>query len=99
MELIAELTKNETIALWSVIVAAIAGIIVPIILHLLKKKEGHSQRVDVGRINGDGTSIGYKPVVTIDKRQGLDEELVLSKVVEEAEAKGRADEQIAQLKD
>ncbi len=77
MELIAELTKNETIALWSVIVAAIAGIIVPVILHLIKKKGGHSQRVDVGRINGDGIAIGEKPVVTIDKRQGLDEEIVL----------------------
>ena len=31
MDIIAELTKNETIALWGVIVAAIAGIIVPVI--------------------------------------------------------------------
>jgi len=72
MEMLAEMTKNEIIALWGVIVAAIAGIIVPIILHLIKKKGGHSQRVDVGRINGDGTSIGDNPIVTIDKRQGLD---------------------------
>ncbi len=50
MELIAELTKNETIALWGVIVAAIAGIIVPIILHLLKKSRGDSKHVDVRRI-------------------------------------------------
>jgi len=55
--------------------------------------------VDVGRINGDGTAIGDNPIVTIDKRQGIDGELVLSKVVEEAEAKGRAEQQIEQLKD
>jgi len=99
MELLAELTKNETIALLGVIIAAIAGIIVPIISHLLKKGGRDSKHVEVGRLNGNGTTIGDKPVVTIDKRQGLDGELVLSKVMEEAEAKGRADEQIAQLKD
>jgi len=38
MELLAELTKNETIALCGVIVAAITGIIVPIVLHLKKKR-------------------------------------------------------------
>ena len=91
--------RNEIIALWGVIIAAIAGIIVPIILHLIKKKGGHSQRVDVGRINGNGTAIGDNPVVTIDKRQGIDGELVLSKVIAEAEAKGRAEQQIEQLKD
>ena len=99
MELLAEMTKNETIALLGVIIAAIAGIIVPIILHLIKKKGGNSQRVDVGRINGDDIVIGDKPVVTIDKRRGIDGELVLSKAIEEAEAKGRADEQIEQLKE
>ena len=64
-----------------------------------KKEGGDSKHVDVGRINGDGTAIGDNPIVTIDKRQGIDGELVLSKVVEEAEAKGRAEQQIEQLKD
>jgi len=99
MELLTELSKNQTIALWGVIIAAITGIIVPIILHILKKKGEHIQHVDVGRINGDGTAIGDNPIVTIDKRQGIDGELVLLKVMEVAEAKGRADEQIEQLKD
>ena len=71
----------------------------PIILHLIKKKGEHSQRVDVGRINGDGTAIGENPVVTIDKRRGIDGEIVLSKAFELAEYKGRADEQIEQLKE
>ena len=79
MELIAELTKNETIALLGVIIAAIAGIIVPIILHLIKKKGGHSQRLDVWRINGNGTAIGDNPVVTIDKRQGIEGGLYFQK--------------------
>ena len=99
MELLTELSKNQTIALWGVIIAAITGIIVPIILYILKKKREHIQHVDVGRINGDGTAIGDNPIVTIDKRQGIDGELVLLKVMEVAEAKGRADEQIEQLKD
>ena len=64
-----------------------------------KKSRGDSKHVDVRRINGDGTAIGDKPIVTIDKRQGIDGEIVLSKAIEEAEAKGRADEQIEQLKD
>lgn len=99
MELLTELSKNQTIALWGVIIAAITGIIVPIILHILKKKGEHIQHVDVGRINSDGTAIGDNPIITIDKRQGIDGELVLLKVMEVAEAKGRADEQIEQLKD
>ena len=99
MELLAELSSGETIALWTLIVAAVAGIVVPVVLHFLKRKEEHGQRVDVGRINGDGSAIGDKPVVNIDKRQGVDGELVLSKAIEAAEAKGRAEEQIEQLKD
>lgn len=81
MELLAELTKTETIALWGVIIAAITGIIVPVVLHIIKRKEEHSQHVDVGRINGGGTAIGDNPVVTIDKRQGVDAELILSKAM------------------
>jgi len=83
MELVAELTNTETIALWGVIVAAITGIIVPVVLLLLKKsKEEHSQHMEVVRINGDGTTIGDNPVVTIDKRQGVDAEFILSKAME-----------------
>jgi tetratricopeptide (TPR) repeat protein len=99
MELLAKLSSGETIALWALIVAAVAGIVVPVVLHFLKRKDEHSQHVDVGRINGDGTAIGNKPVVNIDKRQGIDGGLVLSKAIETAEAKGRAEEQIEQLKD
>lgn len=99
MDLVAVLTTGEKIAFWGVIVAAAVGVL-PIILYLLKRKNSDAhKKVDVKRIDGDGTVIGDKATVTIDKRREVDGEIILSKVIEEATAKGRAEEQIAQLKD
>jgi tetratricopeptide (TPR) repeat protein len=77
----------------------VRGIIVPVILHFLKNQEGHSERVDVGDIEGDGTVIGDDAHVTVDKRRGVDPNLLLDRAIKEAVAKGRAIEQAEQLKE
>ena len=90
-------TTNK-IALWAVIVAVITGVAVPVILHLLKREKADTKKVSVGRIEGDGNVAGDNAAVTIDKRTGIDGETALAKAMEAAEAKGRAYEQIDNLK-
>lgn len=79
------------------IIAAV-GVVIKVVLHFWPRKEHDSRSVDVGDIHGDGTVIGDKASVTIDKRQGIDAKDVLSEVIKEAERKGQADEQINQLR-
>lgn len=99
MNLLRGLSKNQKIALCGVIIAAISGIAVPIILNLRHKKVEPPSKVDVNRIDGNGTVIGDDAHVTVDKRRGVDAELILERVIKEAEAKGRAIEQAEQLKE
>ena len=99
MNLLKGLSKNQKIAFWGVIVTAISGIAVPIILNLRHKKVEPPSEVDVNRIDGNGTVIGDHAKVTVDKRIGVDAELILERVIKEAEAKGRAELQEEQLKE
>jgi len=99
MNLLKGLSKNQKIALWGVIVAAISGIAVPVILSLRSKNVEPSTEVNVGRLEGDGTVIGDDAHVTVDKRRGVDPNLLLDRAIKEAVAKGRAIEQAEQLKE
>jgi len=93
------MSRNQKILCWTLIVMIISGIIVPVILNFLKNQEVHSERVDVGDIDGDGTVVGDYAKVTVDKRSGVDAEFILENVIKTAEAKGRAELQVEQIKE
>jgi len=57
-------TRNQKILLYGLIVAVAGSLIVPLVLHLLKKPEV--------RIEGDGGVVGDNANVFIDKRSGVD---------------------------
>ncbi len=99
MNLLRGLSKNQKIALCGVIIAAISGIAVPVILSLRRKNVEPPTEVNVGRLEGDGTVIGDDAHVTVDKRRGVDPNLLLDRAIKEAVAKGRAIEQAEQLKE
>ncbi len=92
-----KLTTGQKIAFWSVIVAAIAGIVVPVVFYILPQKSG-GRDVGIERIEGDGTVIGDGASVAVDRR-GLDSEVLLARIIELAEAKGRDAEQMEDLKE
>jgi len=99
MKLLKGLSKNQKIALCGVIVAAISGIALPVILSLRRKNVEPPTVVDFGRLEGDRTVIGDHTQVTVDKRRGVDPNLLLDRAIKEAVAKGRAIEQAEQLKE
>lgn len=99
MNLLKGLSKNQKIAFWDVIVTAISGIAVPIILNLRRKNVEPPTEINVGRLEGDGTVIGDDAHVTVDKRRGVDPNLLLDIAIKEAVAKGQAIEQAEQLKE
>jgi tetratricopeptide (TPR) repeat protein len=83
-------TTNQ-IAIVAVVVAAISGIVVPVVLRSRHKKIEPAPEVGIGRVEGDGIVIGDNANVTVDKRPGADAE-TWERIIKLAEDKGRAEQ-------
>ena len=85
-------TRNQKILLGTLLVVVAGSLIVPFVLHFLKKPEGK-----ITNIEGDVSAIGDHANVTVDKGTGVDVNVVFNRAMMAAEAKGRAEFQVEQL--